>query len=91
MLGERADALTVPSAVVQRNQEGFFAYVVGPDDKVRAQPLTVADTVKGRSVIETGLAAGDRVVLDGQYRLTPGARVVEKAAVVPVASAGVKP
>ena len=91
VLGERADALTVPSAVVQRNQEGFFAYVVGPDDKVRAQPLTVADTVKGRSVIETGLAAGDRVVLDGQYRLTPGARVVEKAAVVPVASAGVKP
>ena len=90
VLGERADALTVPSAVVQRNQEGFFAYVVGPDDKVRAQPLTVADTVKGRSVIETGLAAGDRVVLDGQYRLTPGARVVEKAAVVPVASAGVK-
>jgi hypothetical protein len=31
------------------------------------------------------------VVLDGQYRLTPGARIVEKAAVVPVASAGVKP
>jgi multidrug efflux system membrane fusion protein len=91
VLGERADALTVPSAVVQRNQEGFFAYVVGPDDKVRAQPLTVADTVKGKSVIETGLAAGDRVVLDGQYRLTPGARIVEKAAVVPVASSGAKP
>lgn len=91
VLGERADALTVPSAVVQRNQEGFFAYVVGPDDKVRAQPLTVADTVRGKSVIETGLAAGDRVVLDGQYRLTPGARIVEKVAVVPVASAGAKP
>ncbi|MDM0031183.1 efflux RND transporter periplasmic adaptor subunit [Variovorax sp. J22P271] len=91
VLGERADALTVPSVVVQRNQDGFFAYVVGPDDKVRAQPLTVADTVKGRAVIETGLAAGDRVVLDGQYRLTPGARIVEKAAVVPVASAGAKP
>ncbi|HET7836495.1 MAG TPA: efflux RND transporter periplasmic adaptor subunit [Variovorax sp.] len=91
VLGERADALTVPSAVVQRNQEGFFAYVVGPDDKVRAQPLTVADTVKGKSVIETGLAAGDRVVLDGQYRLTPGARILEKPAVVPVASSGAKP
>lgn len=91
VLGERADALTVPAAVVQRNQEGFFAYVVGPDDKVRAQAVTVADTVKGRSVIDSGLAAGDRVVLDGQYRLTPGARVIEKNAVVPVASAGAKP
>lgn len=91
VLGERADALTVPAAVVQRNQEGFFAYVVGPDDKVRAQTVTVADTVKGRSVIDSGLAAGDRVVLDGQYRLTPGARVLEKNAVVPVASSGAKP
>lgn len=92
VLGERADALTVPSAVVQRNQDGFFAYVVGPDDKVRVQPVTVVDTVRGKSVIESGLAAGDRVVLDGQYRMTPGARVLEKAANAPVASnAGAKP
>jgi len=40
--------------------------------------------------LDKGLAAGEKTVLDGQYRLTPGARVVEKAAVVPVASAGVK-
>ncbi|MGJ7508761.1 efflux RND transporter periplasmic adaptor subunit [Variovorax sp. GT1P44] len=91
VLGERADALTVPSAVVQRNQDGFFAYVVGPDDKVRVQPVTVADSVRGKSVIESGLAAGDRVVLDGQYRMTPGARVLEKPVNPPVASnAGVK-
>ncbi|HEY2256851.1 MAG TPA: efflux RND transporter periplasmic adaptor subunit [Variovorax sp.] len=92
VLGERADALTVPSAVVQRNQDGFFIYVVGPDDKVRVEPVNVADTVRGKSVIESGVAAGDRVVLDGQYRLTPGARVVEAAANAPVAtSAGAKP
>lgn len=78
VLGERSDALTVPSAVVQRSQDGFFAYVVGPDDKVRVQPIEVADTVDGKAVIVKGLAAGDRVVTDGQYRLTPGARIVEK-------------
>jgi len=78
VLGERADALTVPSAVVQRGQDGFFAYVVEPDDKVRVQPIEVADTVGGKTVIAKGLSAGDRVVTDGQYRLTPGARIVER-------------
>jgi len=95
VLGERADALTVPAAAVQRNQEGFFVYVIGTDDKARAQAVTVADTVKGQSVIDTGLSAGERVVVDGQYRLTPGSHVTEKPPVVtpgPVAtSAGAKP
>jgi multidrug efflux system membrane fusion protein len=95
VLGERADALTVPAAAVQRNQDGFFVYVIGTDDKARAQVVTVADTVKGQSVIESGLTVGERVVIDGQYRLTPGSRVTEKAPVVtaePVAtSAGAKP
>jgi len=78
VLGERSDALTVPSAAVQRSQDGFFAYVVGPEDKVRVQPIEVADTVDGKAVIAKGLSAGERVVTDGQYRLTPGARIVEK-------------
>jgi multidrug efflux system membrane fusion protein len=51
---------------------------VGPEDKVRVQPIEVADTVDGKAVIAKGLSAGDRVVTDGQYRLTPGARIVEK-------------
>jgi multidrug efflux system membrane fusion protein len=77
VLGERANALTVPAAVVQRGPDGFFAYVVGADDKVQVQPITVTDTVNGKSTIDKGLNAGDRVVVDGQYKLTPGARIVE--------------
>ncbi|SEB13591.1 membrane fusion protein, multidrug efflux system [Variovorax sp. YR216] len=78
VLGERADALTMPSAAVQRSQDGFFVYVVGADEKVRMQSIEVADTVGGKAVVAKGLAAGDRVVTDGQYRLTPGARIVER-------------
>ena len=77
VLGERANALTVPAAVVQRGPDGFFAYVVGQDDKVRVQAISVADTANGKSTIEKGLNAGDRVVVDGQYKLTPGAKIVE--------------
>lgn len=93
VLGERADALTVPQAVVQRSQAGFFAYVVGPDDKVRVQPIDVADSIEGKATIDKGLAAGDRVVADGQYRLTPGARIAEsrQGGNAPATVAGAKP
>ncbi|VTU28009.1 efflux RND transporter periplasmic adaptor subunit [Variovorax sp. PBL-E5] len=92
VLGERVNALTVPSAVVQRSEEGYFAYVVGADDKVRVQPIKVTDTTDGKSTIASGLAAGDRVVVDGQYRLTPGARVTEtRPAAAQAVASGAKP
>lgn len=77
VLGTQADALTVPSAVVQRSQNGLFAYVVDPDNKVRVQPIQVSASEAGKSLVSKGLAAGDRVVSDGQYRLMPGAPIVE--------------
>jgi multidrug efflux system membrane fusion protein len=93
VLGQRVDALIVPSAVVQRSEQGYFAYVVGADDKVRMQPIKVAETTDGKSVIDSGLAAGDRVVVDGQYRLTPGAHVTEMRAAgsAQVAASGARP
>ncbi|MCL2830993.1 MAG: efflux RND transporter periplasmic adaptor subunit [Betaproteobacteria bacterium] len=80
VLGERTKALTVPSAVVQRGQNGLFAYVVDPGDTVRVQPLEVADDDGSLAVVTRGLSEGERVVLDGQYRLTPGAHIVEMPA-----------
>jgi multidrug efflux system membrane fusion protein len=77
VLGTRSEALTVPAPVVQRSQDGYFVYVVGADDKVSVQPIEVASTDDGMSVVTQGLQPGQRVVLDGQYRLTPGAHIVE--------------
>jgi len=79
MVGKRDQALTVPAAVVQRSQDGTFAYVVNDDRTVRSQPLVVAQIQDGIAVIDKGLAAGERVVLDGQYKLKPGVSVVESA------------
>lgn len=75
VLGERARALTVPAAVVQRNQEGTYAYVVSADNTVRLQPIKVALIQDGTAIIDAGLTAGERVVLDGQYKITTGTRV----------------
>ncbi len=77
MLGTRQGALVVPDPAVQRGADGLFVYVVDADDRVRVQPVQVLESQDGGSLISRGLAAGDRVVVDGQYRLKPGTLVAE--------------
>ena len=80
VLGTRAKALTVPEAAVQRSQSGVYIYVVDEENKtVRSQPVSVLQMQDGTAVIGTGLAANERVVVDGQYKLKPGSRVTEVA------------
>ncbi|MCL2523611.1 MAG: efflux RND transporter periplasmic adaptor subunit [Betaproteobacteria bacterium] len=80
ILGERAQALTVPTGAVQRGQSGLFVYVIEADDTARMQPITLADSDGGIAVVTEGLKDGERVVIDGYYRLTPGGRAVEMPA-----------
>jgi multidrug efflux system membrane fusion protein len=79
VLGARKQALTVPAAAVQRSQGGTYVYVVGDDKMVQVQPIEVASIQDGIAVIDKGLSAGQRVVVDGQYKLKPGARIAESA------------
>lgn len=77
VLGVRHDALTVPAAAVQRGPDGAYVYTVDADDTARMQAVTVAQVQDGLAVIDQGLAAGQRVVVDGQYKLRPGLKVAE--------------
>ena len=79
MLGSRPQALTVPAAAVQRGQDGTYVYVVDADNTARSLPVRVAQIQDGVAIIDQGLGAGQRVVVDGQYKLKPGASVVEAA------------
>ena len=80
VLGTRAKALTVPEAAVQRSQSGVYIYVVDEATKtVKSQPVTVLQMQDGVAVIGSGLAASERVVVDGQYKLKPGSKVAEVA------------
>jgi len=74
-LGERPDAILVPSQAVETGQDGQYLYVVGSDLKVEMRKVVASDTVDGKTVIERGLKPGERVVTDGQLRLIPGATV----------------
>jgi multidrug efflux system membrane fusion protein len=80
VLGDRKQALTVPAAAVQRSQDGTYAYVVNADSTVKIQAIQVANIQDGLAVIDKGLDAGQRVVVDGQYKLKPGAKIVDAGA-----------
>ncbi|MBL1175179.1 efflux RND transporter periplasmic adaptor subunit [Pantanalinema sp. GBBB05] len=77
-LTEEPAALVVPAAAVQAGQQGQFIYVIQSDQTVKAQPVTVGRTIANQTVIKSGVRTGDRVVVDGQFNLTPGATVQEK-------------
>jgi RND family efflux transporter MFP subunit len=76
------DALTVPSQAVIMSPRGKTVYVVGSDDKVIAKPVKVIYDYQGVSVLD-GIAAGDRVVVEGKQNLRPGGKIREaKAAAI---------
>ena len=71
----RKDCTVVPASVVQRGPEGTFAFVISNDVAV-VRPIKVApQTESGLALIEDGLRPGEKVVVDGQYKLQPGAKV----------------
>ncbi|MBP2298703.1 efflux RND transporter periplasmic adaptor subunit [Azospirillum picis] len=82
------NALTVPDMAVQTGQKGRFVYVVKADDTVEVRQVEVERTHGGLSVVASGLKSGERVVVDGQSRLFPGAKVTERANGKPAAPAG---
>jgi multidrug efflux system membrane fusion protein len=75
LVNTRPNGLTVPAEVVQQGQQGFYAYVVKPDNTVEKRTITVAQMSNGQALIDSGLAANEQVVVDGQYKLQPGSHV----------------
>jgi multidrug efflux system membrane fusion protein len=73
------NALTVPTNALQQNNNGQFVYVVGADNRVATRPVEVAQRLHAVGLISKGLQAGETVVVQGQYRLTPGTLVVATA------------
>ncbi|MGC8477397.1 MAG: efflux RND transporter periplasmic adaptor subunit, partial [Acetobacteraceae bacterium] len=80
ILTERRDVPTVPEAALQQGPRGWFVYLVGPDDRVRRQPVRPSLMENGVAAIASGLRPGQLVVVKGQYRLTDGARIAARGA-----------
>lgn len=74
-LKSQPNAIVVPTAALQTSQSGTYVYVVEQDLTAKQQPVKVGWNVGEDTVIASGLQPGQRVVTDGQLRLTPGAKV----------------
>ena len=69
------DVLTVPRRAIQYGQTGSFVWLVRPDSKVSLQPIQAGASEGDNVEVTSGLRAGDRVVVDGQYGLQAGTAV----------------
>ena len=79
LLEVRRDVVTVPSAAIQRGPDGIFTWVVTPADSVEVRAIASGPTTGDQTIVARGLAEGERVVVDGQYKLRPNSRVTVNA------------
>ena len=69
------DAILIPQRAVMQGPQGPFVYVVGQDEKIDIRDVTASDWKGDQWLIDGGLKAGDRVVVNGLMKVGPGAPV----------------
>ncbi|MCS6766316.1 MAG: efflux RND transporter periplasmic adaptor subunit [Candidatus Protistobacter heckmanni] len=86
-LGVDEKALAVPQQAVSRNALGASVFVVGADGKVSVRPVKADAAYGDKWIISDGLAAGERVIVEGLQKVKPGAQVkANEAAPKPAAA-----
>ena len=71
-----SSAIIIPQDAVAQVQDKYFVYVVGSDNKVKYTPVTVNPNNDGKNyIIDGGLKAGDRIVMNGISGLTDGQKI----------------
>jgi multidrug efflux system membrane fusion protein len=74
-LTKKRGALVIPSRAVQTGQAGPYVFVIKPDLTAEYRPIVEGRTVNEEVIIDQGLQSGEKVVIDGQLGLFPGAHV----------------
>jgi membrane fusion protein (multidrug efflux system) len=88
--GVRENALLVPQQGIARDPKGHTtAMVVGADGKAEVRTVRVSWAIDDKWLVEDGLAAGDKVIVEGLQKIQPGAPV--DAAEAGAAPPGVQP
>jgi membrane fusion protein, multidrug efflux system len=74
------DATVVPASAIQRGAPGTFVYLVNSDGVASVRPVALGPSGGDRVAVHSGLAPGDRVVVDGADRLRDGSKVTQRDA-----------
>jgi len=80
------NAVVVPTQAIQAGQQGPYVFVVQADHTVQSRSVVLGGALDNETIVKKGIAAGDRVVTEGQIRLVPGARVDIKSSAPSAAS-----
>jgi len=75
LLETRSDAVVVPSAAIQRGPDGLFVWMINADGLAKPRPIEVGPAYAKLTIVNSGLAGGERIVTDGQYKLQRNAPV----------------
>jgi multidrug efflux system membrane fusion protein len=75
-LSIQKNAVVVPSKAIQIGQQGEYVYVVTPDSTAESRPVKTSGTYQDLTLVSDGLKAGERVIVNGQLRVAPNAKVV---------------
>jgi membrane fusion protein (multidrug efflux system) len=87
----RTGGILVPQRAIQQGPQGSYVYVVGQGDKVEVRNVKATSWQGNQWLIEGGLSAGDRVVVEGLQKLGPGAQVKPVPAAAAATSDGAPP
>jgi membrane fusion protein (multidrug efflux system) len=71
IIEERKDALVIPSRALIELQGQYTVYVVDKDNKVQLRMVKTATSYGQYTVIESGLAEGDKVIIEGMQKVKP--------------------
>ena len=74
------DATVVPDDAIQHSTNGLYAYTVNQDNKAELHQVKVSQSIDGRTVVDDGLAPGQRVIVGGQFKVQPGSIVTSSVA-----------
>ena len=72
----RSDVIMLPDRAVQQQLGRYFVTVVGEGDKAETRPVELGPRLGNQVVIEQGVAAGDRIVVEGIQKARPGTPLV---------------
>jgi membrane fusion protein, multidrug efflux system len=77
--GKPLQALVIPQSAIAEDQAGTYVLVVDAQNKAIMRPVKIEMQRDGTAVVKEGLAAGDRVIVQGQARVRPGLTVAPSA------------
>jgi multidrug efflux system membrane fusion protein len=80
-LSVHKNAIVVQTKAIQTGQQGEYVYVVTPQDTAESRLVKTSGSYQNLTLVDSGLKAGERVVVNGLLRVAPDAKVIVQSTI----------